>query len=138
MNAETILALSKWDKSDTVRAKIAPGTYEIDALIRVRGEMVVGKDCPDAKIAAAVPWQKICTVLLGKLNGVTIESVLREALAGGDALDEAAKEVQEKTAAAIEALVESKRGLRRGAVKVVLPVIEEVEVNPVGRIVGAR
>jgi hypothetical protein len=74
----TLLALSKYEDKKA-RGKVKAGEYDIDALVRIVGSMVVREDYTQS-ISAAVPWQKLACVLFSKLNGVTLESVLREAL----------------------------------------------------------
>lgn len=124
------LALSKLNLGDAFRDAVAPGTYEIDALVHLKGAMTVKPDIQDAKVAARVPWQRICAVLLSKLNGATIEAVVGEALAATEgssrAFDELEAAVAARAAAAVERLLEGSRQTRRGAVSVSLPVVEEI------------
>lgn len=63
------------------RDQVDPGEYELDFMVRVRGELAIGEDV-EAVVSAAIPWQRVAAVALDKLNGVTLESVLREALKG--------------------------------------------------------
>lgn len=56
---------------------------EIKVKFNISGEFVArkGKDYSQ-DVSFAVPYDKIVLLLLSKLNGVTVESVLREALEG--------------------------------------------------------
>lgn len=120
LNPVELLALSKFDLSKDVREDVAPGDYKVDEVVRVRGSIKVGND-HEANIAARVPWQKLVAVLLDKVNGATIESVVAEALAA----DLDADDVKARAEAAIATLVDSTRSIRKGAVKVNL-IVESV------------
>lgn len=117
LNHTELLALSKFDVSKKVREHVAPGEYEVDEVVRISGTIKVGVDHA-ANIAARVPWQKLVAVLLDKVNGATIESVVAEALAA----DLDGEEIAERAANAMATLVESTRSTRKGAVKVSLHV----------------
>jgi len=120
MKNEIELALSTLKVSKDARNKVLPGEYDIDTVVHIAGTLKVGADVPTHQVNT-VPWQKLAEVLFCKLNGVTIESVLREALAedfsAGDFKDEAGK--------AMEALVGKTRKVRKGAVSGSLTVMEQ-------------
>lgn len=59
--------------------KPRPGTHKVNVVLRIRGEIKVGRPYPQA-VTAGVPWQKLCGVLLGKLNTATAQKVTAEAL----------------------------------------------------------
>lgn len=83
MDAADLLAVSKFTKAKAVRDDVEPGDYEIDVLVRLHGSIRVGED-HEAEVTAEIPWQRVAAVLFDKLNGVTIESVLSEALGDVD------------------------------------------------------
>lgn len=105
------------------RDQVSPGEYELDFTVRVRGELAIGEDV-EAIVSASIPWQRVAAVALDKLNGVTLESVLREALEGE--VDEDA--IGSRAAEAMEALKGTTRRTRKGAVRAKL-VTEVVELE---------
>lgn len=78
-----LLALSKFDKAKKIRGDVEAGEYTIDVIVRLHGDLRVGEDY-DAEITASIPWQRLAAVLFDKLNDVTIENVLSEALGDVD------------------------------------------------------
>lgn len=111
----------------TARAEIAPGTYPIDSLVRLRGGLKVGKDNPDAKIAARIPDRAFMLWTLSKMNGATRDRTVREFkewLDGGGQDDLDAPDLS----ACWDAVLESTRGLRKGTVTHTL-VAELVEAD---------
>lgn len=104
------------------RDAVEAGEYELDFTVRIRGEVAVGEDV-EAVVAASVPWQRIAALLLDKVNGVTLESVLAEALKGD--VDE--ESVGSRAAEAMAALKAPTKKTRKGAVRAKL-VAEVVEL----------
>lgn len=117
ISAELGLALIKAEQlysekeRASVRASVEPGEYYLDTVVRIRGKLTVAPD-HERPVPAAVPWQRLCEVLLSKVNGVTLESVLAEALSG-----EVSEATTERAKAAVAKLVQSKKQTVRGAVK---------------------
>lgn len=108
-----ILALSKIAGTSDNRKKVEPGSHEIDVVAQVRGELKVGED-HDAKQANAIPWQRIATRLLGKVNASTRRSVIANSLqAEADGADEIKAEAQ----AVVDELLEETIIVRSGAVR---------------------
>lgn len=120
MENADLLALSKFDKAKTVRDDVEPGDYEIDVLVRLHGSIRVGED-HDAEVTASIPWQRVAAVLFDKLNGVTVESVLSEAL--GDVDD---SEIKAEAVAAMRALKGSTLKTCKGKVTTKLAIDELV------------
>lgn len=119
------------------RDQVSAGEYELDFTVRIRGELAIGEDV-EAIVSASIPWQRVAAVALDKLNGVTLESVLREALEGE--VDEDA--IGSRAAEAMEALKGKATKMRKGAVRAKL-VTEVVELERPGMarvepIVGRR
>lgn len=73
------LALQTVKVDEDVKAELSPGVYHIDATVRLKGTVKRGEDTV-GKVAAAVPWQRIAALAFSKLNGATVESIVREAL----------------------------------------------------------
>ena len=94
------LALSKFSIG-RVRDEVEPGEYDVNVLVRVKGSVKVGEDYSQRIVAAANPW-KLLAVALSKLNGVTVDSIVREAEANG--LDD--KAVKTQADAAIQTIKE--------------------------------
>lgn len=94
-NIET-LALSKLRASKAVREEIAPGKYNGTVTVTVDYNLTVGEDYEQRIVAKADPWLLFATAM-SKLNGVTVDSIVREALAG----DLDAKEVKAQASEAM-------------------------------------
>lgn len=134
---EVLLALDKF-KDDAVRDvedfRIAPKhktkSFPVDSLVRIRGTVEVGAD-QEKRVAAKVPWQKLCAVLLDRvrqLGGpVEVGDVLSVVMQGNGKLEAAAEELGEAATAAMAALLGSTTQLVRGPVKVHVTV-EEVSL----------
>ncbi len=105
-----LLALSKFDKSKKIRGDVKPGEYTIDVIVRLHGELRVGDDY-QSEIVASIPWQKVAAVLFDKVNDVTIEGVLSEAL--GDIDD---SRIKDQADAAMLALTGSTEKTCKGKV----------------------
>jgi hypothetical protein len=75
------------------------------ALLRVEYDLKVGSPYQQ-RIAAAVPWQRILATAMSKLNGVTLEAVVREALAD-PATEAAGSEIKARAAEAVATLVDA-------------------------------
>lgn len=71
------VALSKAVKATTIEA----GNYDVDFTVRVKGSITKGEDYESRVTQSASPW-KILAVALSKLNGITIESLVKESEAG--------------------------------------------------------
>jgi len=68
--------------ADAARDALTAGTdYTVDGTFRIRGTMHIGHD-EEKTHYAAVPWAGLLAVALSKLNGVTVEALLREAVKG--------------------------------------------------------
>jgi len=82
LSNEEIVALSKAISS--ARAKKAKGEMDagevgVDFLVRVTGTLKRGDNYDQRIVAKAEPWT-LLAVTLSHLNGVTVESIVREAL----------------------------------------------------------
>jgi len=80
------LALAKAIKKGALgkaRPNVKSGTHEVDVLVRVHGSVTVGDDFEQIQHMKVPQWELIA-VLLSKVNGATLESVVREALGFAD------------------------------------------------------
>lgn len=80
--AEVIIALGKAIRKEEVAASSSEmiiGETEVDMLIRISGTLTKGEDFEQRVVAKAQPWD-IVAVALSKLNGVTVESLIRESM----------------------------------------------------------
>lgn len=121
---ELLLALAKFN-DDKVRDAIGIGEYPIDTLVRVRGKMTVAPD-HEAKVATAIPWQRLFALALSKLNNATVESLVAEALRANGQLEGATQEISERARVAVERIVGTSKRTVRGAVRVDLSIEELV------------
>ena len=95
-------------------AEISVGDHAVDFTLHVSGKLTRGEDYESHKVAKADPWL-LLLVALSHLNGVTVESITREALAADVALvDNLKKEAK----VAIEAIKAPTLGMENGKVTV--------------------
>ena len=93
MNAIETLAVCKAIKEaaeKTASANLAPGTHTVDCTVRVTGIITKGEDYNQNIVAKADPWT-LLAVAMSKLNGVTLESIVKDALNTPEELIEAIK-----------------------------------------------
>ena len=82
------------------RADVSVGKHFVDFMVRVTGFLTVGEDYEQRLVAKADPFA-LLAVALSKLNGVTLEALVREAL---EAAPEEIKEIKARAAEAVQAL----------------------------------
>ncbi len=63
-----------------VRKNIKPGLYKVDCLVHIQGELKVCPDYQQKQVNKLNPWLLV-KVLMDKLNGQTLESIVSETLA---------------------------------------------------------
>ena len=81
-------------------ANLAPGEYDVDVLVHLVGTLKRGEDYKQEIVAKADPW-KLVAAALSHLNGVTVESLVREALTADPAL---VKSLKAEAATAVKAI----------------------------------
>jgi len=81
-------------------AGVTAGEYPVDFTVRVSGSIKKGEDYEQEIVAKADPWLLLAEAL-SKLNGVTVDALVREALTADEALIEGLKA---KAANAIQAV----------------------------------
>lgn len=84
MKSFEILALQKAvskKEYDEASSETAPGTYRVRFVVEVDGVVKKGEDYGQDVVQAAKPWLLFATAM-NHLNGVTVESIVREALEG--------------------------------------------------------
>lgn len=105
LNAAEIVALSKVVKAADAKkasAELAVGTHDVDFLVQVTGQVKRGEDYEQEIVLKAEPW-KILAVALSHLNGVTVESIVREALSADPEL---VKSIKKQATDAMKAINE--------------------------------
>lgn len=63
-----------------MRIGIKPGLHQVDCMVHVKGELKVCADYQQKQVNKLNPWLLV-QVLMDKLNGQTLESVVHETLA---------------------------------------------------------
>ncbi len=82
LSPEQMLALSKFgDLPEEVRNAVRPGQYDGSFTITVDYKLKVGEDYKQDIVAKADPW-RLLAVALSKLNGVTVDAIVRESIDG--------------------------------------------------------
>lgn len=136
LNAATLAALAKGiaDAAKDNRESLAVGEHLVNetVTIAVSGKVTVGEDYEQRIVLKADPFL-LLTVALSHLNGVTIESIVREALTADAALAKSVKKQAEQAWEAINApTVTSCKG------KVTHKGTEVVLVSSVGEALAAK
>jgi hypothetical protein len=123
LSATDTVAIAKaiGDKmADAAKGALAVGRHDIDLTVRIRGTVTKGEDYPQDIVAKAQPWA-LLAVVLNKLNGITIDSIVREAdtIAAGavdevkDATDRAIAAIKNKTTTICKGKVTAKLVVER-------------------------
>ena len=103
LNAATLAALAKilGEAASATRDNLAVGEHTVDerVTIDVAGLVKVGEDFEQRVVGKADPWL-LLGVALSKLNGVTIESIVAEALSA----ELNGKDIKAKADAAVAAV----------------------------------
>ena len=135
MDPKNLLVLSKFGTKEGEAGSYADaveaGEYEVDFVVRIHGRFTKGED-RQQRVATRIPWQQMFAVAMSKLNGVTVHSILAEALRGNGRVQAMSEEAGEKAKAAVAELMESTMGTVRGSVKLAVEV-EPVEARPAGK-----
>jgi hypothetical protein len=84
---KALYALVSEDAAKAASASLAVGNHPVDFTIHVSGGLKKGPDYESRKVATANPWL-LLLVALSHLNGVTVESITKEALTMDPALVE--------------------------------------------------
>jgi len=82
LNPAEVIALSKVvtaAQTQAASSELAVGTHEVDFLVQVTGSLKKGEDYTSKIVAKAEPWT-LLAVALSHLNGVTVQSIVKEAL----------------------------------------------------------
>ena len=109
--------------------KPAPGKAQRGrATLEVEYDLTVGNPYQQ-RIAAAVPWQRLLAAALSRLNGVTVESLVREALAD-ETLEPDAARIKAEAAEAVTRLMDATErtcsGKVTGSVRLASVTVEEL------------
>lgn len=111
------------DKQATdAKRSLQPGSQNVEATFHVRANLTKLADTEGVIAQKAEPW-KLLAVALNRLNGVTIDSIVREA----EALkDEEIEALKEKTAEALNTIKGKTTGRISGKTTVSVEVLELV------------
>ena len=116
MNPIVMLAAGKAAEkiAKEVRKDVLPGTYEIDALVRVTATMKVGEDYEAANAQKLCPWT-LFKLAASKLNKETLDVIVNlaiESLNSGEEIDasEFKKSVETKAKAMLKETVATNKG----------------------------
>ena len=101
LSPQEVIALSKAvtaKEQKTAATELAPGEYDVDFVVQVQGSIKRGEDYDQQIVAKADPWT-LLTAALSHLNGVTVESLVKEALTADPAL---VKSLKKQAAEAVQ------------------------------------
>jgi hypothetical protein len=100
------------------RKGVEPGSYNVDQLVRIKGEVRIGED-HEAMVAASAPWRDIAISLLGKVNSAVRAKTLREILEAGEPCDaaELKAEVEDAVREVMGTTVKTVSGRMTGSVE---------------------
>ena len=128
MNAIETLAIDKLVSEKAMknaRKQIAPGTYLTDFWVRISGSVEIGEKYVRRVPQKAQPWN-LLAVALSHLNGTTVESIVREAMAADP---EMVKDIKARADAAVVSLKGMTETTCAGRIKANLNA--EIVENPV-------
>lgn len=127
-----VLAKRAGEAAKDVRDELASGKHTVDetVLVRIVGGVSVGEDYESRIVAKADPWGLLACAL-GRLNGVTVEALVKEALSK-DSAD--MKALKAQVTAAMAAVKAPTTTVCRGAVRVdksaeVLATVADLNLN---------
>jgi len=98
-----VIALSKAVSGPELKgasSKVDAGEYEVDFLVHVSGSVKRGEDYSQRIVAKADPWT-LLSAALSHLNGVTVKSLVKEALTADPEL---VKSIKKQAGAALSDL----------------------------------
>ena len=101
-------------KNQKKAAKIPVGDHHVDFLVRISGSIRRGADYETDAVQKAKPWD-LLELALSKLNGVTVESLVEEALAlqkpeEDEDEDDAEEEKKDSIQARVKAAIKKIKG----------------------------
>lgn len=105
LTAAEIVAITKAvsDKdAKAAKAALTVGEHDVDVTIRVTGSIKRGLDYTQKIVAKADPWTLLAAAL-SHLNGVTVDSIVREALSADPALVKSLKAQAQDALEAVKA-----------------------------------
>ena len=107
------------------RTEVTVGEHFVDFLVRVTGSLKVGEDY-EQRLVAKVDFAALFAVAMSKLNGVTIDALVREAL---EADPGEIKEIKARASEALETIKAPTMSFCKGKVTTELgfEIIEEVK-----------
>ncbi len=109
MNAVQTIAIAKLigeQAEKNARKQVAPGNYLADFWMHVTGGIDVGEDYVRKVPQKAKPWD-LLAVALSHLNGVTVESITREALSAAPEFMESIKKQAETAIQTIKGMTDT-------------------------------
>jgi len=111
-----VLAKRADEAAKATREELAPGKHTVDetVVLRIVGGVAVGEDYASHIVAKADPWGLLACAL-GRLNGVTVEALVKEALSK-DSVD--MKALKKQVTEAVAAVKKPTVTVCRGAVRV--------------------
>jgi hypothetical protein len=80
------LAINKIVSVDTYKklnTDLKPGEYPVEMLVKIAGKLTKGEKYP-SEIHLGIDWCKLFAFTLSKVNGATVESIVKEFLAAAD------------------------------------------------------
>lgn len=116
-----LLALSKIADKDA-RKLVAPGKHAGTFTATIDFDLRVGEDFEQV-VAQSVPWQRIAAIALAKLNNVTVEAIVREAV-GKDAEELNTDDIEARAKKAVAELLGSKARKVAGKVTGTVTVVD--------------
>jgi hypothetical protein len=93
LSAVEVVAVGKLvsDKeSSEANASLTAGKYDVDVTVRVKGTLTRGENYVQQVVEKANPWL-LLSVALSHLNGVTVDSIVTEALTADPAMVDSLK-----------------------------------------------
>jgi hypothetical protein len=109
LSAAAVIAVGKLvsdTESSKASAGLAAGQHNVDVTIRVKGTLTRGENYTQPIVEKANPWL-ILAVALSHLNGITVDSIVKEALTADPAMVDSLKVKAAEAIAAIKGPTET-------------------------------
>ena len=106
MNAIVEAAIAKAVK---MPRNLPVGSHKVDIVVRIQGTLTKGEDY-ETTVYQSVPFDRLFAIALSKLNGVTAEMIVREALANEIETEEVKASVKEAVRELVDATVKTASG----------------------------
>jgi hypothetical protein len=102
VETKAVAALISAAVAKNAASQIPVGEHAVDLTLRITGTLTKGEDYESHKVEKADPWL-LLAVALSHLNGMTVDSIVKEALTAAPELVESLKDRADEAIAKVKA-----------------------------------